>query len=158
MEPTFKISSYCDNGGCVAVAALPAGFRTSSHSEPQHCVDVSPAGNNAVAVRDSKQKRLPEPERTTHFYSEVAWWELINLIKAGRFDAHVMLAERRDKKTVVAGEIGLGVEHDDMFVLSCECTGCGCPPLRYTENEWQTFIRGVKADEFDIDVLCEPAT
>lgn len=57
----FKISSFCDGGGCIEVGQLPGG---------------------SVAVRDSK-----DPQRMTALvFSESEWTAFVAGVKAGEFD------------------------------------------------------------------------
>lgn len=65
-EPTFKISSYCANGGCVAVAALSDG---------------------SIAIRDSKAAAGPVLSFTPD-----EWDTFIAGVRSGEFDRSALQA------------------------------------------------------------------
>jgi hypothetical protein len=60
MEITFKKSSFCQDGGCVEVAALPSGD---------------------IALRDAKDPSLP-----AHVFNRAEWAAFVAGVRNGEFD------------------------------------------------------------------------
>ncbi|MBF6100164.1 DUF397 domain-containing protein [Nocardia cyriacigeorgica] len=112
-------------------------WRTSSYSSNgEACVEVAPAarraggaaesGDHEVYVRHSKR-----PDAGTIAFTASDWTALIGQVRAGSFDLTGGVTVQKD-----------GTE----TILHARDTGV---TLRFDQDEWEAFIAGADAGEFD---------
>lgn len=76
----FRKSSYSNPyGSCIEVG----NFRIASACNGGQCVEVGSSTQPSILIRDTKQKRLGDDERTMLQFSPDAWAEFTSQIKAG---------------------------------------------------------------------------
>lgn len=140
-----------------AIAPLVTSWRKSTRSEPTaNCVQVAAAGSGAarrIGVRDSKFPSGPDlwftPDVWAAFVDQTrrqagAWIRDSGRdggVITGHIPAEQVPADfRRDDKVFESGRRAITVRG---------AAGLGGPVLYFTEAEWEAFVAGVTAGEFD---------
>ncbi|MDR7303516.1 DUF397 domain-containing protein [Haloactinomyces albus] len=107
----------------------------SSHSNPsQDCVEVK-FGEGLVSIRDSKYRRDPANSPANEPIIRVTSEEWL-----------AFLGELTGSRTVGGGVLSVETTAQGMRLLRSARSGT---TLLYTEPEWQSFLAGVRAHEFD---------
>lgn len=135
MTPRWIKSSFSsDSVNCVYIH-----WHQSSLCAGGDCVRVA-AGEDAILVRDSKQVKELGDEAPILRFSVQSWWVLTDAI---------VVAE--DMWAVAHRSIAYD---GDEVILS---TSVRSPRLRFDRGEWEAFVYGVRAGEFDPFTLSSPA-
>lgn len=118
---TWTVSSYCANGSCVEV-----GWRKSSLSSGNaNCVEVNcQCHDGKVYARDGKLGDA-SPVMT---FTAAEWSEFLEMAREDRIPD--------DAIEPIEGGLWIAVGDGDY--------------LRFTEDEWDAFVKGVNAGEFTV--------
>lgn len=135
VEVGWQTSSYCANGSCVEVACATGNcVEVSGHSAcgTGSCVEVQ--RDAKVNVRDSKYVARGE-ESPVLVFNRKAWAEVLTAIRAGE-----------DPPNVFYDETGAIV----WVWESLDKTDDELARLEFDQGEWDAFVKGVKAGEFEV--------
>lgn len=115
------------------------GFIRSSTCSLGACVEAEVSGERA-RIRGSKHPGI------TLEVSREAWEDFLASLKVWDENTHIALGWDGDRNGIIAGRFEEG-QPDEVQV---HLVGESRHALRFTPDEWQTFIEGVKNGEFDL--------
>lgn len=130
VEVAWKTSSFCANGACVEV-----GWKASSFCSSGGCVEASHR-DGMVLVRDSK---LGDGSPVLSFPPS-SW--LSDVLAP-------VLLDRLPRTVGVVTDMPDGV---DIYEWDGHTVDGEPTRLRFTDEEWEAFRKGVEAGEFDLPV------
>jgi len=132
----FATSSYCNSDGCVAVGQ----FAKSSFSGSINCLEAG-QWDSVIIVKDSKFDERGEVSPLLSF-AIPAWDRFIDRVKQG---VNLNFASYQPGDVMVWHHAG-----SDQWFL---CRSGEGVELVFDKGEWDAFVEGVMANEFDtIDI------